>query len=241
MLHLHQGYNLYNIGLTCGFFGLFAASIMRVGGHTFQGALNWFGDFSIVLTLLVPVVSIILIVSGLLFGKKRALPDFLSIQKNSGRLPSDFMDMNSIGGALVNSGTIGLLFSTYVFIIGAVFNGPVIGGLFTIMGFAAFGIHVKNSWSVLLGVICSTLVFGMPLTSPGPVLAAIFCTTLSPIAGQFGPLLGFTAGFIHLIMVSFTGPWHGAMNLYNNGFAGGLTATLLVAVIQWYRTHRTES
>jgi hypothetical protein len=30
------------------------------------------------------------------------------------------------------------------------------------------------------------------------------------------------------------------MNLYNNGFAGGLTATLIVAVIQWYNSTKAE-
>lgn len=240
MLHLHQGYNLYNIGLTCGFFGLFAASLIRAGGHTFQASMNWYGDFSPVLTLLIPVLSVILILAGLIIGKK-GIKDFLAIQKQPGRLPSDFMDIESIGGALINSGSIGILFSAYVFFIGADFNGPVIGGLFTIMGFAAFGTHVKNSLPVLAGVVSSTLLFGMPLRSPGPVLAAIFGTTLSPIAGQFGIIAGFIAGFVHLVMVSFTGSWHGAMNLYNNGFAGGLTATLVIAVIQWYRNNKAES
>jgi hypothetical protein len=241
MLHLHQGYNLYNIGLTCGFFGLFVASLIRAGGHTFQASMNWFGDFSLVLNLLVPVLSVVLIIVGLIIGKKKGIKDFLAIQKHPGRLPSDFMDMESIGGALINSGSIGLLFSAYVFFIGADVNGPVIGGLFTIMGFAAFGTHIRNSIPVLAGVVSSTLVFGMSLESPGPVLAAIFGTTLSPIAGQFGVIAGFVAGFIHLVMVSFTGPWHGAMNLYNNGFAGGLTATLVIAVIQWYRNNKAES
>ncbi len=241
MLHLHQGYNLYNIGLTCGFFGLFAASLLRAGGHTFQAALSWYGDFSAVLGLLVPVLAALLILTGLLLEKKSALKQFFAIQKHPGRLPSDFMDLESIGGALINSGAIGLIFSAYIFIIGADFNGPVIGGLFTIMGFAAFGTHVKNSWPVAAGVISSTLIFGMSLTAPGPVLALIFGTTLAPIAGQFGPLLGFIAGFLHLVMVSFTGSWHGAMNLYNNGFAGGLTATLLIAVLQWYNNNKADA
>ena len=151
------------------------------------------------------------------------------------------MDMESIGGALINSGMIGLIYSGYVFLVGADFNGPVIGGLFTIIGFSAFGIHIKNSIPVLVGVVSSTLLFGMSLSAPGPVLAAIFGTTLSPIAGQFGAVAGFVAGFIHLVMVTFTGSWQGAINLYNNGFAGGLTATLLVSVIQWYRINKTET
>ncbi|MDY7027786.1 MAG: DUF1576 domain-containing protein [Spirochaetota bacterium] len=240
MLHLHQGYNLYNIGLSCGFLGLFAASAIRAGGHTYSAHLHWHSGNPLHLVLLVPVLSLLLIAAGFLEEKGKALRDFINIQKLPGRLPSDFMEMESVGGSLINSGVIGLIGSAYILIIGADFSGPIIGGLFTIIGFAAFGTHLRNSWSVLLGVVTSTLLFGMSPASPGPSLAAIFGTTLGPLAGQFGPIIGFIAGFIHLIMVSFTGPWHGAMNLYNNGFAGGLTATLIVAVIQWYNSTKAE-
>jgi hypothetical protein len=30
------------------------------------------------------------------------------------------------------------------------------------------------------------------------------------------------------------------MNLYNNGFAGGLTATIIVAFIQWRKTAKED-
>jgi hypothetical protein len=240
MLHLHQGYNLYNIGLTCGFFGLFAASFIRAGGHQFAPLSVWFRENPPVLILLVPVLSLLLILSGLISEKGKAFKHFYAIRKHPGRLPSDFMELESVGGALVNAGIVGLLWSLYLLLIGAHFNGPVIGGLFTIIGFATFGTHPKNSLPVLAGVVASTLLFGMEINAPGPVLAAIFATTLGPLAGQFGPIMGFVAGFIHLVMVSFTGSWHGAMNLYNNGFAGGLTAALLVAIIQWYQANRAE-
>ena len=49
------------------------------------------------------------------------------------------------------------------------------------------------------------------------------------------------AGFVHLTMVERTGAWHNGMNLYNNGFAGGLTAALFVAVIEWYRANRPKA
>jgi hypothetical protein len=40
MLHMHQGYNLYNMGLSCGFFGLFAASLIKVFGHEFTDQMH---------------------------------------------------------------------------------------------------------------------------------------------------------------------------------------------------------
>ena len=42
------------------------------------------------------------------------------------------------------------------------------------------------------------------------------------------------AGALHLMLVMRTAAWHGGLNLYNNGFAGGLTATLLVGIIGWW-------
>ncbi len=151
------------------------------------------------------------------------------------------MDMVSPAGALVNMGVLGLAAWAYVMTVGGALNGPVLGGILTIIGFASFGKNLRNTWPVVLGVVAATLVFGKELDSPGPLLAALFCTTLAPLAGEFGFGVGIVAGFIHLVMVERTGAWHGGMNLYNNGFAGGLTATLFVAVIEWYRANRPKT
>ncbi|MFO7896601.1 MAG: DUF1576 domain-containing protein [Candidatus Cloacimonadales bacterium] len=238
MLHMHQGYNLYNIGLTTGFLGLFATGLIRASGLQLPAQMNWFSESSLLLSMIVPVISLILILVGTIFGRRDAWIALWKIQSHSGRLPSDFMQKESMEGALINAGLIGLIGSTYVWLVQGDFNGPVIGGLFTIIGFATFGTHLKNSWSILLGIICSALLFGKALNAPGPILAAIFGTTLAPLAGQFGAVTGFIAGFLHLVMVLQTGSWHGGMSLYNNGFAGGLTATLIVAYIQWYQNRK---
>ncbi|MBN2655620.1 MAG: DUF1576 domain-containing protein [Spirochaetales bacterium] len=240
MLHLHQGYNLYNMGLTCGFFGLFAAAVLRGFGHEYAGTFFWYEGSSPFLTMLVPALSLLLILGGIQRDGRKMWSSFREILTIPGRLPSDFIDLVSAGGTLFNSGLIGLAGSLYIYLIGAPFNGAVIGGLLTIMGFGAFGTHIANAWPVVTGVIIATVATGNSLSSPGPVLAAIFSTTLAPLAGEFGIPVGLAAGMIHLLMVLQTGSWHGGMNLYNNGFAGGLTASLIIAVIQWYRTNKEE-
>jgi hypothetical protein len=238
MLHMHQGYNLYNMGLTCGFLSIFAASVIKAGGQPLSGYGNWHTGNPLITVLMIPVISIVMLLLGILSGAGRSFSGFLKIQRQPGRLPSDFIDLTSAGAALVNSAAIGLIGSAYILLIGGDFNGATIGGLLTIMGFGAFGTHLKNSWPVITGVILAALLFGMPLTSPGVLLAAIFCTTLAPVAGQFGIIPGLVAGFLHLLLVSQTGSWQGGINLYNNGFAGGLTATLIIAVVQWYRNNK---
>jgi hypothetical protein len=238
MLRLHQGYNLYNIGLTAGFLGLLVAAIVSASTGGLEPGTLWNTAPSRVLVLLVPALSVLLLATGLVSGRARALSGFLRIMKLSGRLPSDFMDTEGVGAALVNMGALGAAAWLYVLAVGAPHNGPVLGGILTVMGFAAFGKHPRNTWPVLAGVVGATLLFGKGLAAPGPLLAALFGTTLAPLAGEFGPLAGVAAGFVHLVMVERTGAWHLGMNLYNNGFAGGLTATFFVAIIEWYRTNR---
>jgi hypothetical protein len=237
LLPLHQGYNLYNVGLTAGFLGLLVAAIVSASTGGLDLGSRWNEAPSRVLVLLVPVLSVLLLAAGLAAGGADAWTGFLRIMKLSGRLPSDFMDSGGVPAGLLNMGILGAAAWLYVLAVGGPHNGPVLGGILTVMGFAAFGKHPRNTWPVLAGVAGATLIFGKGLGAPGPLLAALFGTTLAPLAGEFGPLVGAAAGFVHLVMVERTGAWHLGVNLYNNGFAGGLTATFFVAVIEWYRSN----
>ena len=238
MLRLHQGFSLYNIGFTAGFIALFASSVLIAAGGDLTLPMIWNRTPDPLLYLMVPVFSSITLVWGLVLGKKKTVPGFLKIMKLSGRLPSDFVDMTSTGSALFNMGVLGLFGSAYIFSVGGDFNGPTIGALMTVMGFGAFGKHLRNCIPVMAGILLATILFGKSPGDPAPLLAILFGTTLAPLAGEFGPLIGMLAGFLHLVMVERTTAWHGGLNLYNNGFAAGLTATLILACIEWYRANR---
>jgi hypothetical protein len=204
-------------------------------------AITWSEEFSLPLFLVIPMFSLLLIVTAFFIEKpKQGFQGLLEVQKLSGRLPYDFFDTGYTSGTLLNIGLLGLVFWAYLILIGAPINGPTIGALFTIIAFGGFGKTLKNTFPVVLGVILSTLLFGKSLVAPGPLLATLFATTLAPIAGQFGFIAGLLAGFLHLVMVEVTASWHGGLDLYNNGFAGGLTASLFVAILQWYKTNRPE-
>ncbi len=240
MLRLHQGYNLYNVGLTSGFLALFAAAVIVGSGGPADTAMVWNGEPSLLLELLVPATGVVLVLAGVPAGGLEALRSFRRILKLPGRLPSDFMDMESIAGALINMGVMAILLWLYVVVVGGDLNGPVLGGIFTVVGFAGFGKHPRNVWPVIAGIVLAALVFGRDLSAPGVILAALFGTTLAPLAGDFGIGIGVIAGFLHLAVVLRSGEWHAGIALYNNGFAGGLTATLLVSIIEWYRANTSS-
>ena len=81
-------------------------------------------------------------------------------------------------------------------------------------------------------VLCALVMGDISPTAPGVLLATMLCTGLSPIAGQFGWYWGVAAGFLHMAIVQHTSFLHGGMNLYNNGFAAGLTCILVIPVIE---------
>ena len=243
MLQLHQGYNLYNIGFTCGFLGLFLSSLLRALERMNPITVTWNEAGHPILATFVLVSSVILILTGVL--AKRVSPAHLfgelrQLQRLSGRLPSDYFDAVESGAPWVNMGLLGFASALLVLIAKAPFNGPVLGGIFTIIGFGAFGKSLRNSWPVVAGVIIAVFIFGKQLSEPGPILAILFVTTLAPLAGEFGIVAGIISGFIHLFMVESTASWHGGLDLYNNGFSGGLTATLVISILHSVKTNRTK-
>lgn len=238
MLHLHQGYNLYNMGLAAGFVGLFASSIPNAGGKDMALTDVWGTGSNPFLIAVVPILCFLAVMIGWLASRKSVWKEFAAIQKLTGRLPSDFCEQEGAGGALLNAGALGLAYCVFLVAINAPFNGPVIGGLMTVIGFGLFGKHFRNVAPVFAGLLFAALFFGKPLSTSWVILAMLFGSAVAPLAGEFGPYIGFVAGMLHLMIVERSGTWQGGMNLYNNGFAGGLTATLIVSIIEWYRTNR---
>ena len=91
------------------------------------------------------------------------------------------------------------------------------------MGFSAFGKHPRNIIPVMFGVWLGAYGMHYEPNYPALQLAGLFGTTLAPVAGHFGSALcGILAGFIHSALVLQTGGPVAGLNLYNNGFSGGL-------------------
>ena len=137
--------------------------------------------------------------------------------------------------------TLGLFATFFVLAVGGNLNGPTIGGIFTIVGFSATGKHLRNIFPIMAGVCIASTVRAWDITNPSALLALLFSTTLAPIAGEFGILCGVLAGFLHASVALNVGIVYGGMNLYNNGFAGGIVAMFLVPVIQSIRDRRARA
>ena len=123
---------------------------------------------------------------------------------------------------------------------GGQLNGPIVGSIIGVMSFGAFGNQVKNTVPVLVGIMIGSYLTGVEPTSTSALIAAIFGTTLAPVSGYYGPLAGMIAGFVHITLVSHVVVMHGGLNLYNNGFAGGFVAAVLVPIFEIFEGIRQD-
>lgn len=229
VLHNHQGFNLYNIGFTCGIMGMYVTAKLKVLGHEPGLELFWGREHHNALAIFFLLYFLSMVIVGW-----RGRNSVAKLWRLPGTLVTDFVVEQGLYPSLLNMGLVGIMGSSYILMVGGDFNGPTIGGLLTIVGFGAFGKHVRNIWPVMLGVYLATHLSVWEASEPGPLLAALFGTTLAPIAGGFGPVIGALAGVLHLAVVMHVGPFHAGMNLYNNGFAGGLVATLFIGASRWF-------
>lgn len=226
----HLGYNLYNTGTSAGFIGTVVYMMMRGFGLEIKSAFYWSTESTVVLSIILIVVLQLLILFGLIWGGNRK--SYKTILETSGKLASDYVEMTDLGTTLVNMGIIGAIGLGYVLIVGGDVNGATAAGILTITAFGALGKHPRNIIPIMVGVYLMCIPKVMLHTDPGPLLAALFCTTLAPFSGKFGFIAGVLAGALHLPMVMHVGSLHGFMSLYNNGFAGGLAMLIIVGFIK---------
>lgn len=230
-LAFHEGYNLYNVGFSAGFLGLIILNIIRAFGYDTESLLIWGTEFDNFLRIFLLFIFISMVILGI-FIDNSVLKDYKKILKEPGNTATDFVDIAGFGSTLLNMGLIGLIGMAYIELVGGNYNGLTISGLYTMVGFASFGKHPLNSIPIMIGVWLASLISIYEVNGPGTILAALFGTTLAPISGRYGPIVGILAGMTHLTLVSTIGVVHGGLNLYNNGFTGGFIAAFFIAIIK---------
>ena len=235
-LRVHQGYNLYNVGFAAGLVGTLLVSVMKSFGFEISTTLMWTyeNDWRVVAYIL--LLSLTLLLTGLFSVKNKS--DIRRIYRHSGRLVADFIILDGLPVTLFNMGTLGIAATAYILLTGGTINGATLGGILTIIGFGAFGKHLRNILPIMGGVYLGSLVKTWNVNDPSVQLGALFGTSLAPISGQFGWQYGVLVGFLHSSMVLNTGILHGGLNLYNNGFSAGILALIIVPVIETFKKRK---
>lgn len=238
-ISFHQGFNLYNIGFTAGIIGMFFTALFRLSGLTVNQVtvLSTTNDGFLSILLYTSFFSLFILGLGLNGWK---LSGLRSLFQQSGKLVTDYFALSGHAQTLMNMGLLGIAATTYVLAVNGHLSGPILGGIFTVVGFGAFGKHLINTFPIVIGIFLTSFIVKESPGSANVLLTTLFGTTLAPIAGYYGVLAGMIAGALHLALVSNVGFLHGGINLYNNGFSGGFVAALLVPLLDSLHVSRKE-
>ena len=261
---MHRGYSLYKAGLAIGILGIFIHAFMHntLGvehpaeivienptyyalPYAYLGFMNVFFAVFFALTFL----------AGFIFNR-RSLTGYRELTNSTG-YGIDFTDKFGMPVCMVNIAVYGFCILAYlnlVFVIpdifpalpaGVGFTGPTVGVVFAALTFAADGQHPRNVFPIVLGyvalfatvvVICLISGFDIPwtLSTQAYINALAFATGLCPIAGKYGMRYGVLAGFLSAMICTVTADMHGGFVLYNGGFTAGLTALVLIPILDFY-------
>jgi len=256
-LRLHKGYNLFNGGLAFGLLGLFLFAYMYKtfnvepptpfvqDNMTYTSHRESYQLF--VVTFFIIVFVIMLITGWYLNGK--SFKGYGELLKSSGHRVNFFEEYGA-PKVFINLGVYGLMMLTYYILVinlseGAGFTGPTTGIILAAITFVSQGQHPKNVWPVLsgflilfLGVSASKVLLGFDihwtLSTQAYMNGAAFATGLCPITGHYGKRYGMLAGIMCAVMCTSTSAIHGGFVLYNGGLTSGITALIMVPLLEYY-------
>lgn len=239
--YAHKGYSLYNVGFSSGIIATIVISLFKSFGIQTESREIWSTGNNTLFLILLGILFGGMIAAAFMVGGKEVLESYKRIIKTSGIAGTDYLKDEGGAAVMLNMGINGIFAMLFVVAVGGDLNGPTIGGIFTIVGFSSTGKHLRNIAPIMMGVYLASLTKRWSIYEPSPMLALLLSTTLAPIAGEFGILAGLLAGFLHSSVSLNVGIVYGGMNLYNNGFAGGIVAIFLVPVIQSIRDRRARA
>ena len=228
---MHMGYSLFNVGFSGGTLAFVMFCVLKSFGIESQSVFIWKAEQHPKLIIGVYIYLLAAFLLGFYMNEGK-MKNLLKIFKHPGRAVADFVLMDGPGATLMNMALTGTAALTYAMLIDPDFSGPVLGCLFTVFGFAAFGAHLRNYLPVLLGVYLSTFLTQYSANDAGMIIAAFFVVGVAPIAGQFGVIPGILAGMLHSCIVMCTSQMYGGLNLYNNGFSCGWVAIVMIPALE---------
>ena len=232
---MHRGYCLYNSGIAGGFISTFSVGLLRSINIEVLPVRLWDTTNTLYLALFAYALSVALISYGVIADKPaNAYKKFMHLLNEKDIHENDYL-VKYKNTCYINIGVMCSVMTSIMLFMGIPINGPVLGGILTVAGFAASGKHLKNTIPLLIGSIVASFFNHIEPTNPSNAIAILFSTGLAPITSKHGWVCGVIVGFLHVSVAIFIGSINGGLNLYNNGFAEGFVAITFVPIIVFFK------
>lgn len=230
---MHQGFSLYNVGLTTGLISTAYVAIMRSFAYNIESQRIWGNELQNEIIVLLIIILAVLLLFALLNGQI-SWKGFKELNILDNRGGCDYKNYIELGNIYLNmfiTGTIGCLF---VYFTQSSFNGGTLCGIFSIIAFSAYGKTAYSIIPLISGVYIGSFFKIWNINDPNIILVALFSSSLAPFTTIYGPLCGIIAGFILSSVSSSIALLHDGTNLYNTGFSAGVVAMTLAPVLDYF-------
>ncbi|MGM0166521.1 hypothetical protein IGI39_001481 [Enterococcus sp. AZ135] len=153
-------------------------------------------------------------------------------KKNSTRSKHLLLDLKKIA----RFSLYGYLAVIFTLILKVPLSGILVGAILTFAGFSMYNFKFRYFFFPALGVFLTAQFFYHDAATTNNIVIILFASTLSPMTRKYGLVTGtFSGGFFSLITRN-THYLTAGINLYNCGFAGGITVLLMDFVrVQFYK------
>ena len=232
---LHKGYTLYNAAAVAGFVGILLSSFMfRAAGVEIPSNTQIGGEHRLAVLGFALGTSFLALTAGF-FLNRRSAKGYGALLRSTGHR-CDFTQSAGVPLTLMHTGAFGLFATAYYVLTGAPMTGPTLGSIVCLLAIAPCGAHALNVLPIMLGYALAAHFASFTLGTQAIVVGLCFAGALCPVAGRFGALAGVLAGVMHACMVTSVVTFHCGLCLYNGGFTCGITAILLVPVLETFFT-----
>ena len=232
---LHKGYTLYNAAAVAGFVGILLSSFMfRAAGVEIPSNTRIGEGHRLAILGFALSTSLVALAAGF-FLNGRSARGYAALLRSTGHR-CDLTQSAGVPLTLMHTGAFGLFATAYYVLTGAPMTGPTLGSIVCLLAIAPCGAHALNVLPIMLGYALAARFASFTLSTQAIVVGLCFAGALCPVSGRFGALAGVLAGAMHACMVTSVVTFHCGLCLYNGGFTCGITAIVLVPVLETFFT-----
>ena len=254
---MHKGYDLYNAGITIGLLGVFLYGLLYKSLGVAQ-PVSLAGAQLLQLPEGRSMAFFVNCFYGVVFGSAlvlgwlqngRSFRGYGALMRHNG-YEANFVEEFGTPLCLLNVGIYGFFILGYMNLMAALpgaagFTGPTTGVILAALTFVVLGQEPGDVWPIMLGYLLLGGVHAL-VTGGGTFLCATqgyvssfaFATGLCPIAGKCGWKWGTVAGFVCAAICTQIAATHGGLMLFNGGFGAGITALILVPILDHFEQRK---
>lgn len=252
-----RGYSLYKAGLAIGILGMLVYSFLYkslgISAPSPTVRQNFLYEqnadkYTLFMNIFFIFIFSVSIIAGF-FANGKSFRGYFNLFCSTG-YKVDFIESFGAPDSIVNIGVFGLCIVLYFNIFYLLpleisFTGPTAGVIIAAVTFCSSGQTPKNVWPIGLGYVIMAFIlqgisaivgadFELSSGTQAYINSFAFATGLCPFAGRYGWHIGVVAGMLNAIICTSTSSLHGGFVLYNGGFTAGLTALVLLTVLDFY-------